>query len=130
MDRPRLKSVSGQVTVAANFPERHESVVRQPAAPWPPLRHGCADPGSCAPDALSDGDAADGSLHSTPPGIPGRIQSRRICQPRSTENLVVLANTVGISLVKDDPVLGAGNSALLDHRPHRHARPRACWKCL
>jgi iron(III) transport system permease protein len=41
-----------------------------------------------------------GSLHSTPPGIPGEFNLDGYAGLLSTENLVVLANTVGISLVK------------------------------
>ncbi|HEY2610080.1 MAG TPA: iron ABC transporter permease [Reyranella sp.] len=41
-----------------------------------------------------------GSLHSTPPGIPGEFNLDGYAGLASAENLVVLANTVGISLVK------------------------------
>src|SRR6266851_320615 len=41
-----------------------------------------------------------GSLHSTPPGIPGEFNLDGYVGLVSAENLVVLANTVGISLVK------------------------------
>jgi iron(III) transport system permease protein len=41
-----------------------------------------------------------GSLHSTPPGIPGEFNLDGYAGLLSAENLVVLANTVGISLVK------------------------------
>src|SRR5260370_18624014 len=41
-----------------------------------------------------------GSLHSTPPGIPGEFNLDGYIGLASAENLVVLANTVGISLVK------------------------------
>ena len=41
-----------------------------------------------------------GSLHSTPPGIPGEFNLDGYASLASAENLVVLANTVGISLVK------------------------------
>ena len=41
-----------------------------------------------------------GSLHSTPPGIAGEFNLNGYVSIATTENLVVLANTVGISLVK------------------------------
>ncbi|MEA2814801.1 MAG: iron(III) transport system permease protein, partial [Rhodospirillaceae bacterium] len=41
-----------------------------------------------------------GSLHSTPPGITGEFNLDGYAGLASAENLVVLANTVGISLVK------------------------------
>jgi iron(III) transport system permease protein len=41
-----------------------------------------------------------GSLHWTPPGIPGEFNLDGYAGLASAENLVVLANTVGISLVK------------------------------
>src|SRR5918993_216070 len=41
-----------------------------------------------------------GSLHSTPPGIAGEFNLNGYISIATTENLVVLANTVGISLVK------------------------------
>ena len=41
-----------------------------------------------------------GSLHSTPPGIAGEFNRNGYISIATTENLVVLANTVGISLVK------------------------------
>ena len=41
-----------------------------------------------------------GSLHSTPPGIAGEFNLNGYVSIVTTENLVVLANTVGISLVK------------------------------
>src|SRR4029434_10221619 len=41
-----------------------------------------------------------GSLHSTPPGISGEFNLDGYIGLASAENLVVLANTVGISLVK------------------------------
>lgn len=41
-----------------------------------------------------------GSLHSTPPGIPGAFNLDGYVGLASAENLVVLANTVGISLIK------------------------------
>lgn len=41
-----------------------------------------------------------GSLHSTPPGIPGEFNLNGYAGIATTENLIVLANTVGISLVK------------------------------
>ncbi|MFO1086366.1 MAG: iron ABC transporter permease [Reyranellaceae bacterium] len=41
-----------------------------------------------------------GSLHSTPPGIPGEFNLDGYLGIATTENLIVLANTVGISLVK------------------------------
>ena len=41
-----------------------------------------------------------GSLHSTPPGIAGEFKLDGYAGLASTQNLVVLANTVGISLIK------------------------------
>src|SRR5215831_1648960 len=41
-----------------------------------------------------------GSLHSTPPGIAGEFNLNGYIGIATTENLVVLANTVGLSLVK------------------------------
>ena len=41
-----------------------------------------------------------GSLHSTPPGMAGEFNLNGYISIATTENLVVLANTVGISLVK------------------------------
>ena len=41
-----------------------------------------------------------GSLHSTPPGIPGAFNLDGYVGLLTTQNLVVLANTVGISLIK------------------------------
>ena len=41
-----------------------------------------------------------GSLHSTPPGVPGTFNLDGYVGLLTTDNLVVLANTIGISLVK------------------------------
>src|SRR5215813_7579527 len=41
-----------------------------------------------------------GSLHSTPPGIPGAFNLNGYAGLASSETLVVLANTVGLSLIK------------------------------
>jgi iron(III) transport system permease protein len=41
-----------------------------------------------------------GSIHSTPPGIPGEFNLAGYAGLATGENLIVLANTVGISLVK------------------------------
>ena len=84
-----------------------------------------ADPAAVVPDALSAVDAAlrqpafDAARHGR------RVQSRRLPRRSLTaENLMVLLNTIGISLAKTIPSLLARDPARLDRRAHRHAGAR------
>ncbi len=65
-----------------------------------------------------------GSLHSTPPGMAGEFNLDGYRQILTAENILVLLNTIGISLRQDHSVDFARGAAGMDLRAHRHARAR------
>ena len=95
-----LDERSGQVTVAANFPQRAGVSLGGLQRYGRPVGIGALILVLCFLSLYPMVMLLYGSLHSTPPGIPGEFNLDGYIGLASAENLVVLANTVGISLVK------------------------------